>query len=272
VIADANNTIVLLPRAGVVAKVATSALAGRGGYALERELAIGRRLAERGAPAAAPIAGAPAGPHGVHGTVVTLWRHAEARPRPENGDRLLGEAVRVFHTALVGMGDRLPRLAEKAGRARALVADPAATPGLSAADRALCNAAGERLAALLDAAGTGTCLHGEPHEGNVIWTSAGPVLVDFEAACTGPLEWDLAYLPDDAHEAFPGRDRALVEALRPGVSLCVAAWCSASLDRGEEMRRAAVFHLDVVRRSAVAPTTIHHAAPPVDGASRPRWS
>jgi Phosphotransferase enzyme family len=272
VLADANNTVVLLPRAGVVAKVATSALAGRGGEALERELAIGRRLAERGAAGAAPLPGDPAGPHRMHGTVVTLWRHAEAGPRPADGDRLLGEVVRAFHAALAGMGERLPRLAETVGRARALVTDAAATPRLSAADRALCVAAGERLAALLDAAGTGTCLHGEPHEGNVIWTTGGPVLVDFEAACTGPLEWDLAYLPDAALDAFPELDRALVEALRPGVSLCVAAWCSATLDRGEEMRRAAVFHLDVVRRSAVAPTTIHHAAAPVDGASRPRWS
>ena len=60
---------------------------------------------------------------------------------------------------------------------------------------------------------------------NVIWTGDGPLLIDFEASCTGPLEWDLAYLPDEARNAFPDRDEALIERLRAAVSYCVAAWC-----------------------------------------------
>jgi Ser/Thr protein kinase RdoA (MazF antagonist) len=249
VIAEANNTVVLLPRERAVAKVATSALRGRGTEALERELTVGRRLAGRGAPAATPLDGDAAGPHRVEGTVVTLWRFLEAAARPADGDRRLGDALRAFHAALAGMEDELPPLEEKVERARALYADAAATPRLAAADRAMAARAGERLAGLVAAPAARMCLHGEPHEGNVVWTSAGPALVDFEAACTGPLEWDLAYLPGDAPEAFPDRDDALVAELRAGVSFCVAAWCHATLDRGPRVARAAVHHLAALRRS-----------------------
>jgi Ser/Thr protein kinase RdoA (MazF antagonist) len=252
VIADLNNTVVLLPAERVVVKVATSGLEGRGGDALELELAVGRRLAARGAPAAAPIAGEAAGPHRVNGAVVTLWHYLERVPRPADGDRRLGGALRSFHVALCGMEGELPSLTEKVTRARALFADPAATPEVPAADREMCARAGRLVAALLDEAGGHTCLHSEPHDGNVVWTSRGPALIDFEAVCVGPLEWDLAYLPDTALDAFPERDCALVDRLRGGVSFCVAAWCSASLDRGDEMRSAAGFHLAALRQSGLA--------------------
>ena len=53
VIADSNNNLVRLPAEDMVAKTSTSLLAGRGGNALERELPLGRRLAEQGVPIAA---------------------------------------------------------------------------------------------------------------------------------------------------------------------------------------------------------------------------
>jgi Ser/Thr protein kinase RdoA (MazF antagonist) len=42
-------------------------------------------------------------------------------------------------------------------------------------------------------------LHGDFHRGNIVWTSAGPVAVDFDDCLTGPVEQDLWLL-------FPGRD------------------------------------------------------------------
>ena len=62
VIAESNNTVVRLPAEDLVAKVSTSHLEGRGGAALERELRLGRQLADRGAPIAPPAPGPIAGP------------------------------------------------------------------------------------------------------------------------------------------------------------------------------------------------------------------
>jgi Ser/Thr protein kinase RdoA (MazF antagonist) len=42
-------------------------------------------------------------------------------------------------------------------------------------------------------------LHGDFHRGNIVWTSAGPMAVDFDDCLTGPVEQDLWLL-------FPGRD------------------------------------------------------------------
>ncbi|HXH30172.1 MAG TPA: serine/threonine protein kinase [Bacteriovoracaceae bacterium] len=42
-------------------------------------------------------------------------------------------------------------------------------------------------------------LHGDFHRGNIVWTSAGPMAVDFDDCLTGPIEQDLWLL-------FPGQD------------------------------------------------------------------
>jgi Ser/Thr protein kinase RdoA (MazF antagonist) len=174
------------------------------------------------------------------------------RAKPANGGMALGVALAGIHAALAGVVDTLPRLAEKIGRAGELFQDPSATAGLTAADRRLAALAHARLREYLDSLDGSTGLHGEPHDGNVIWTDAGPLLLDFEASCTGPLEWDLAYLPKDALAAFPEPNDATVECLRSAVSFCVAAWCSAQPARAPEVAEAAVYHLDALRRSWLA--------------------
>jgi Ser/Thr protein kinase RdoA (MazF antagonist) len=42
-------------------------------------------------------------------------------------------------------------------------------------------------------------LHGDFHRGNIVWTSGGPIAVDFDDCLTGPIEQDLWLL-------FPGQD------------------------------------------------------------------
>src|SRR5262245_56391198 len=45
-------------------------------------------------------------------------------------------------------------------------------------------------------------LHGSPHAGNWLRTAQGVLLLDFETACRGPLEWDVAALDDAAVRTF----------------------------------------------------------------------
>ena len=50
-------------------------------------------------------------------------------------------------------------------------------------------------------------LHGEPHPGNVLGTPTGPVFVDVEPLCRGPVEFDLAHVPQAASEYHSGADQ-----------------------------------------------------------------
>ncbi|MGH3426402.1 MAG: phosphotransferase family protein [Mycobacteriales bacterium] len=170
----------------------------------------------------------------------TDWtRPAGAPPaRPEIAGPYDDDGVTASTGALAGVATALPLLAERIDRAAELLQAPSATPGLAEPGRWAAALAQSRLRALVDSLEPSTALHGEPHEANVIWTESGPLLIDFEGACAGPLEWDVAYLTEVALAAFPDCDDEAVAKLRAGVSFCVAV--------------AATHHLDVLRRSWLA--------------------
>jgi Ser/Thr protein kinase RdoA (MazF antagonist) len=246
VLRESHNTLVLLPEAAVVAKVAPS----RSVEALGLELAVGLHLAARDAPAVRPLPDGAAGPYDLNGRVLTLWTYCPPAPASEQPGLELGTALRTLHEALADYPGPLPPFTEKVDDAAALFADPIATPELPASDRRLTAAIYDKLRPRLETVGTESRLHGEPHSDNVIWTLTGPVLVDFEAVCLGPVEWDLGFLPEQAHEAFLDRDEDLIASLREAISFCVAAWCWAQRGRAPEIDEAADFHLDVLRRTA----------------------
>jgi len=53
-------------------------------------------------------------------------------------------------------------------------------------------------------------LHGDFHRGNIVWTSAGPMAVDFDDCLSGPVEQDLWLLfPGQDPEGLEQRDRFL---------------------------------------------------------------
>src|SRR5262249_41162540 len=86
-------------------------------------------------------------------------------------------------------------------------------------------------------------LHGSPHAGNWLRTAEGLLLLNFETACRGPLEWDLAALDDAAVHLFADVDLDLVVLLRRMRSGCVAAKCWVEPTRAPEVREAACIHL-----------------------------
>lgn len=67
-------------------------------------------------------------------------------------------------------------------------------------------------------------LHGEPHPGNVLNTRFGPLFIDLETCCRGPVEFDLAHVPDAVIEHYPDVDQTLLSACRALVLVMVAAW------------------------------------------------
>lgn len=46
-------------------------------------------------------------------------------------------------------------------------------------------------------------LHGEPHPGNALSTTNGPLFIDLGTCCRGPVEFDIAHAPDQVGEHCP---------------------------------------------------------------------
>jgi thiamine kinase-like enzyme len=90
-------------------------------------------------------------------------------------------------------------------------------------------------------------LHGSPHTGNWLNGPAGLLLLDFETACRGPVEWDLSAMGDEALGAFPHADRELLVFLRRMRSLCVAVKCWIDPEGAPDVGEAAVVHLRLLR-------------------------
>jgi thiamine kinase-like enzyme len=81
---------------------------------------------------------------------------------------------------------------------------PHRSPSLEAADRQfLLSVVSELEATLAPLTTARRPLHGSPHGANRLLSTRGPMLLDFETACLGPVEWDLAALADKALGSSP---------------------------------------------------------------------
>ncbi len=77
-------------------------------------------------------------------------------------------------------------------------------------------------------------------------TSAGIRWIDFEGACIGPMEWDLAFLNEGARDQFEHVDHSLLELLTSLNSARVATWCWVRA-RFPAMRQHGEHHLSLLR-------------------------
>jgi hypothetical protein len=247
VLEDWNNTIVWVAGTAIVAKVGTSHFRDAALESLERELAVSAYLAERGAPVVRPTEEVPAGPHRWRDLIVTLWRFVERAQGAELRPAAVASALKAVHEAMVGFEGGLPRFDVALDDAAGLLR-PERSPQLQAADREfLLRVVGELRAALPRLGAESRPLHGSPHEANWLISRDGPLLLDFETACLGPLEWDLTALGDDAIDLFPDADHELLGSLRRMRSVCVAAKCWVAPDRALEVREAARVHVKLLR-------------------------
>jgi hypothetical protein len=189
-----------------------------------RELHVARHAARSGAPVVPPADELDAGPHHDGGHIVTFWQYV--RPRGEVDPRAAGRGLRLIHDALLDYDGALPRAghAEEVDEMLASVED--------SADVELLRALVARRPDLL-----GQALHGDAHLENCLPSASGPLWHDFECACRGPREYDLAalVLRDRASSGYPparealaaygSHDPDLVDAFVP----VYAAWVYASM-------------------------------------------
>ncbi|SDK62508.1 Phosphotransferase enzyme family protein [Glycomyces sambucus] len=215
VLHDSNKLSVRLLPGDVLARVAPAAH-GVAGF----EIALAQRLAEAGCPVARVAA---PGVHARDGFDVTLWTFYETAS-PEVPADAYADALARLHAGMRGVEAPAPHFTERVGAALAIVADRGTSPGLAEDDRELLVGVLRDLGASVAGRGTDQLLHGEPHQGNLLAAKEGPLFVDFETACVGPVEFDLAHAPDEVADHYPAADPELVRDCRLLMLAMIVAW------------------------------------------------
>jgi Ser/Thr protein kinase RdoA (MazF antagonist) len=192
------------------------------------ELGLAQRLAAAGSPIAALDSRAGSHVHERDGFVITFWTFYQqppsagpAAPR-EISAPAFAEALHRLHAGLRTIDVPAPHFTDRVEHARRLMADHDRTPALPEPDRALLT---EILHRPLPTGERGEqLLHGEPHPGNLLATADGPLFIDLETCCRGPLEFDLAHAPAEVADHYPGVDHHLLQACRRLVLAMITAW------------------------------------------------
>ncbi len=210
---------------------------------MARELAIAGHCAAAGAPVVAPSADFSllCGENAV----VSLWPRAGIVGEPSSAD--VCAAYRALRLALDSFPEPLPDFRIGLNGAGELLAR-SVTPLLTAGERELLDETlNEAMAALASKQWRAHALHGDAHTGNVLFTEAGLRWIDFEVACSGPVEWDLSALPAECAEIE--HDAVLLDVCRRMRSAGVVIWCASKDSPGDAERAAIGDHLAALRGS-----------------------
>ncbi|MBV8113858.1 MAG: phosphotransferase [Silvibacterium sp.] len=194
VVADSSNVLVHLVPAPVVARVATTTALvrkpARQWLALDLDLA--GYLAVRNFPVVPPCRELPAGPHQHDGFALTFWEFIEHDRSYIAAAQEVGPLLRELHSILHGYSGPLRRLSPFAEIPQWL-GEVESWNSIDPADIAILRRGFAVISAEIESLHLAEQpLHGDAHKKNVLKTSKGLVWTDFEDACSGPIEWDLA--------------------------------------------------------------------------------
>jgi hypothetical protein len=228
VLHDSNKLTLRLLPCDVLARVAPVA-----DQVARFEVELAQRLAEAGCPVAALDPRVDPRVYERDGFVLTLWTYYEpAAPRELSPAGYAG-ALEQLHAGMRQLDIPAPHFTDRVEQAQQLVASRDRTPALAHADRELL---GDTLRSLRRVIGghdgAEQLLHGEPHPGNVLTTKNGPLFIDLETCCRGPVEFDLAHAPEEVSEHYPGVNQDLLRKCRLLVLAMIATW---RWDRGDQL-------------------------------------
>jgi aminoglycoside phosphotransferase (APT) family kinase protein len=250
VVHNSNKLAVRLAPCGVLARVAPLAH-----QSLQFEVELARRLAAAGSPVAALEPRIDPGVHERDGFAVTLWTYYEPATAAEATPADYAAALGRLHAGLRTLEVASPHFTDRVAEARQLAASRELTPALADADRALLVDALRVLGRTVGArAAPEQLLHGEPHPGNLLSTTDGLRFIDFETCCRGPVEFDLAHVPEAVSACYPDADQDLLRACRGLVLAMVAAWRWDPGDQFPNGRRAGRALVRALRRGPPWPT------------------
>jgi hypothetical protein len=232
ILQNSNKLALRLRPCDVLARVAPL-----GQHVAQFEIELAQRLAEAECPVAALEPRVAPRAYERDGFVVTLWTYYEPAPG-EVSPADYAKALERLHAGMRKLDVTTPHFTDRVAEAQHLVASREQTPTLTDADRELL---GDTLQSLRGAiAGRGAAeqlLHGEPHPGNLLSTKSGPLFIDLETCCRGPVEFDLAHVPDEVVEHYPNVDAELLGDCRNLVLAMLAAWRWDASDQFPNRRR-----------------------------------
>jgi hypothetical protein len=194
-----------------------------------RELAVASHAARAGAAVVPPSGLLDPGPYRHGGHVVAFWQYVE--PKREVDPVAAGQALRAIHESLVDYDGELPSLHTESLATMTDSLEPSADVELV------------RELGLREPAGRTQALHGDAHLANCL---PGPLWHDFETACRGPREFDLAALALSARvrgdaesrialEAYGDHDAPLLEECLPVYASWIYASFMTALPRRPEL-------------------------------------
>lgn len=242
VLHDSNKLSLRLLPCDVVARVAPVSE-----QVAQFEIELAQRLAERGCPVAALEPRVEPRVHERDGFVVTLWTYYGPAASGAVAPADYAAALERLHAGMRELDFPTPHFTDRVEEAQQLVADRDRTPELPEADRAFLGDTLRDLRRVIGERGGEQLLHGEPHPGNVLPTKHGPVFIDFETMCRGPVEFDLAHAPDAVAEHYPGLDQDLLRECRILMLAMVTMWRWDRDDRLPDGRRLAAEWLAQIR-------------------------
>ena len=189
------------------------------------EVELAQHLAETGSPAGALEPRVEPRVYDRDGFAVTLWTYYEPVATGDVSPADYANALERLHAGMRKLDVTTPHFTDRVAEAQQLVASRDLTPALADADRELLsNTLGSLRRTICDRGAAEQLLHGEPHPGNVLNTKHGPLFIDLETCCRGPVEFDLAHVPEEVSERYPDADQELLRDCRGLVLAMVAAW------------------------------------------------
>jgi hypothetical protein len=249
VLHNSNKLALRLTPCDVLARVAHV-----GQEVAQLEVDLAQRLAEVGSPVGALEPRVDPLVYTRDGFAITLWTYYEpATPHVSPAD--YAKALEQLHAGMRKVDVASPRFTDRIAEAQEVVANPALSPELADADRAFLS---DRLAslrkAIKDRGAVEQLLHGEPHQGNVLSTKNGPLFIDLETCCRGPIEFDLAHAPEEVCDHYPNIDQTLLAECRQLVLAMVAAWRWELSDQFPNGRQFGQEFLRLLREASPPPT------------------
>jgi len=198
VIAAGSNVLVHLKPTPIVARVMTGTAALHDDIArwLEREVAVGAFVAERGGPVVPPSDLLAPGPYQQYGFWMTFWKFVAHEPADRAPDaREVGRSRRELHTVLAGFAGDLEPLSSVCNQIERQLAQLRPCPWLSEKDIELLRAELERLTpTVFETSLPAQAIHGDAGLSNLLQTRTQLLWNDLEDVCAGPVAWDLAGL------------------------------------------------------------------------------
>lgn len=248
VLNDSNRFVIRLMPCDTVARVTPTTHHAGHQVSPEREVEVVRQLMRTDSPVAGLDARVEPRIVEQDGFKIAFWTHCEGIQSPPIPPADYARALERMHAGLRKIEVTTPHAMDRVAAVQQDVASRDVTSDLTDADRRfLANMLRDLRGAIASRQAPEQLLHGEPHSGNVLSTIDGPLLIDFENTCHGPLEYDLGWVPKEVADRYSGADQDLIGECRGLVLAMVTAYRWRHDDQHPSGRKSGFVFLDVLR-------------------------